>query len=589
MKLHTSRHIAFGAAVFFLAMLTFLSADARKKKVVKTSVPTVGLSYNDSLRFNYFFIEASRQQNAGHYDAAFDLLRHCLEINPSSASTYFLLSNYQAELKNNDLALSYMKKAVELNPDNTTYLERLGQHYIGLKEYYPAILVYQKLSKLQRERTDILNVLVQLYNQWGRFSDMLKTFDRIEQIEGNSENLTLSRMAVYEGIGNTKAAYKSLKKLCDEHPSDVNYRVMMGNWLMQHNKQDEAYRIFQDALKEEPDNSYAQTSLYDYYNAVGHDSLSTMLRKMVVNPKTESKTRMSMLQQMIRQNEQQGGDSTEVIAMLHEVLKANPKDAATAELEAVYKSLKKFPQDSVNAALARVLDIAPDNAGVRVQLLQNEWAKKDWNKIVEISKPGIEYNPDEMAFYYFLGLAYFQQDKQDLSLDAFRRGVSQITRESNKDIVSDFYAIMGDILHQKGMNKEAFAAYDSCLQWKANNIECLNNYAYYLSEEKRDLKRAEEMSYRTIKAEPKSTTFLDTYAWILFLEERYAEAKIYIDQAIANDTDSVVSAVILEHAGDIYAVLGQTKEALDYWQRALKAGSENALLQKKIKLKKYIE
>ena len=26
--------------------------------------------------------------------------------------------------------------------------------------------------------------------------------------------------------------------------------------------------------------------------------------------------------------------------------------------------------------LARVLDIAPDNAGVRVQLLQNEWAKK---------------------------------------------------------------------------------------------------------------------------------------------------------------------------------------------------------------------
>ena len=117
----------------------------------------------------------------------------------------------------------------------------------------------------------------------------------------------------------------------------------------------------------------------------------------------------------------------------------------------------------------------------------------------------------------------------------------------------------------------------------------MNNYAYYLSELKTDLKRAEEMSYRTIKAEPKSTTFLDTYAWILFLEERYAEAKIYIDQAIANDTDSVVSAVILEHAGDIYAVLGHTDKALSYWKHALDAGGENALLQKKIKLKKYIE
>ena len=210
-----SRHIVFETVVMALAMLTFVSAVAKKKSQVKLPASTVRLSYNDSLRFNYFFIEASRQQNAGHYDAAFDLLRHCLDINPSSASTYFLLSNYQAELKNNDLALSYMKKAVELNPDNTTYLERLGQHYIGLKNYSSAIDIYQQLSKVQRERTDILNILNQLYQQERRYSDMLRTLDRMEQIDGNSEGLTLSRMNVYEMIGNQKAAYKSLKRLCD--------------------------------------------------------------------------------------------------------------------------------------------------------------------------------------------------------------------------------------------------------------------------------------------------------------------------------------------------------------------------------------
>ena len=55
--------------------------------------------------------------------------------------------------------------------------------------------------------------------------------------------------------------------------------------------------------------------------------------------------------------------------------------------------------------------------------------------------------------------------------------------------MSDFYAVMGDILHQQGQAEEAFAAYDSCLVWKEDNIGCLNNYAYYLSELGEQLER----------------------------------------------------------------------------------------------------
>ncbi len=53
------------------------------------------------------------------------------------------------------------------------------------------------------------------------------------------------------------------------------------------------------------------------------------------------------------------------------------------------------------------------------------------------------------------------------------------------------------------------------LQWKDDNVMALNNYAYYLSEQGKDLHKAESMSYKTIKAEPNNGTYLDTYAWIL--------------------------------------------------------------------------
>ena len=103
------------------------------------------------------------------------------------------------------------------------------------------------------------------------------------------------------------------------------------------------------------------------------------------------------------------------------------------------------------------------------------------------------------------------------------------------------------------------------------------------------------MSYRAIKAEPKNATFLDTYAWILFKQGRYSEAKIYIDQTLQCDSDT--SAVLLEHAGDIYYQAGQRDQALSFWQQALTRTTEKEdpkddrkpILARKIKLKKYLK
>ena len=123
------------------------------------------------------------------------------------------------------------------------------------------------------------------------------------------------------------------------------------------------------------------------------------------------------------------------------------------------------------------------------------------------------------------------------------------------------------------MKAEAYAAYDSALVYNPNNIATLNNYAYYLSVERKDLDKAEEMSYRTVKAEPENATYLDTYAWILFEKERYTEARIYIEQAMRNGGDT--SQVIVEHCGDIYYMLDEKDKALEYWKKAEGMGSQS--------------
>ena len=357
---------------------------------------------------------------------------------------------------------------------------------------------------------------------------------------------------------------------------------------MQNGKKKEALQKYRDVLKEDPNNSLAKLSMMDYYNNIGDKAtVKTILQELLQSPKTEKEAKLELLRQVITGSQKDNNpDSTEVMRLFSVALAVPQENADIYMLKAAYMTLRKQPKAEINRVYEKAIEVEPDNSRARIALIQNIWDSKDYDKIISLCRPAIEYNPDEMAFYYFQGMAQFQKHDIDAALETFRKGVGQIKPDSNPDIVSDFYAIMGDILHEKGRNNEAFEAYDSCLQWKADNVAALNNYAYYLSEENKDLTKAEQMSYKTIKAEPNNSTYLDTYAWILFQQKRYEEAKIYIEQAIRND--STLSNVVKEHAGDIYAMTGDIGKALDFWQQALKAGNDSATLRKKIQLKKYI-
>lgn len=577
------------ALTLALTLALPMVAGRGKKQVRQQAQPVAAvrqdhLSRADRMRYDYFFYEAVRQQNQGRYAAAFDLLTHCIEIDSCGAEAYFMKARYLSQLKQDTLALSYLRRAASLSPGNGTYQESVAQSYISMGNYAAATAVYEDLYAANRDRSDVLNILVQLYRQQKDYDKMLSAIDRLEQVEGENEQFALARMSVYELKGDAKNAYKTLRRLADTHRNNPNYGVMLGNWLMHNNRQDEAYRIYRETLDADPDNSYAQTSLYDYYRTTGKAKLAEEMKLRILYGKdTPDENRMQMLRQTIQDVEQQRGDSMQTVTLLDSLHHLLPSNGDVAEMRVAYFTLKKLPRERINTALEDLLRIAPDNGGARFQLIQNKWAEQSWKEVATLSEAGMLYNPEELAFYYFTGLArYYGKDDRG-AIDALRRGAAAVDEKSNKDLVSDIYSIMGEVYHGMGERDKAFAAYDSCLQWKPDNIMTLNNYAYYLAEEGGDLKRAEQMSAVAIKAEPKNGTYLDTYAWVLYRQERYAEAKIYIDQTLKCFDDSTLTAGIVEHAGDIYEGAGDTAGAVAYWQRAIALGGDKAALNRKIR------
>ena len=547
------------------------------------------LSQPSQRDYDILFHEAMLQRQKGHSDAAFDLLSRCRELNPAAAETYFFQAQYFNEMKMQDSATYCFRKAYELQPDNMTYMETLAQSYIDRDSYADAITVVEKMYAADKSRQELLEMLYRLYLQEKDYEKAIGILERMEAIDGRSERLSISKSHLYLQMDQTEKAIKEVETLAQEHPNDMGYQVVYANSLMVADRHEEAYGVLTRILDEEPENARAQAALRNYYTAEGNTmAVDSLTERLLLNPSATAEMKIYQLRQLIAENEQGiVADSTRVLRLMNRMVEQPGIDPDIVELRAAYMDLKKMPRDSIAKAFEKVLEMAPDRASSRLHLVQMAWDDKDDDRIISLCQTARQYNPEEMAFYYYQGMAFFRKDDVDNALEAFRNGINVINEDSSPVIVSDFYAVMGDLLMQKHRDQEAFEAYDSCLQWKPDNIMCLNNYAYNLSLHGDRLEEAEQMSFKTIKAEPKNATYLDTYAWILFMQQRYEEARIYIDQAVEND--STQNAVICEHAGDIHYFTGDTEGAISLWQKALKDDPTNKIIARKIKRKKYIK
>ena len=556
------------------------------------------LSAEERRKFNHFFLEAVRLKEKGEMDAAFEMYSHCLAIDSQSAATLYELGKFYMYLGQPVKGENFLRKAMLTQPGNYWYKETLAGYYQGKGEDAKAIDVIESMADQFPSRLEPLMALVDLYNRTRDYQKVIHTLDRLERLDGKSEQISMEKFRMYLAMDNDEKAFSEIESLVQEYPYEMRYLTMLGDVYMENGKEEEAFSTYQKVLAQEPEYAPAMLSMASYYEKTGEDSLyRTQLDALLLNQKVETSAKLNIMRQLIMRSERGDRDSTKIVGLFDSMLAQEQENADVAMLAAQYL-LSKRMDEQAKPVLWKVLEIDPENKPARLQLLSFAISKEDLDEVIRICSPAVEYMPEALEFYYYWGLAHYQKDQHDEALEVFKKGVRQVGADSDKNMVSDFYSIMGDLYHTKKMNAEAYAAYDSALVYKPDNIGALNNYAYYLSVEKKNLDKAEEMSYKTVKAEPTNNTYLDTYAWILFEKGKYAEARIYIDQALQNGGDK--SSVVVEHCGDIYWMTDEPEKALEYWKQAEKLAAEPvenesekrdekelALLKKKIANKKY--
>ena len=167
------------------------------------------------------------------------------------------------------------------------------------------------------------------------------------------------------------------------------------------------------------------------------------------------------------------------------------------------------------------------------------------------------------------------ENKQDSVIYMCNR-LAEVSRQAgDKENLVLALSTAGDMSYQMGDRREAYRYYDEALEVDPDCAPVLNNYAYYLSEEGRSLRKALKMSRRTIELEPDNATYLDTCGWILYLLGRPKEAKPLFKHAMLYGGKD--SSVVLEHYSVILGELGE-KDAFNILSLARGAEESTAAM-----------
>lgn len=569
-----------------LLLVVLLVSCGTTRRSVAPEKEEVVLTVSDQRRYEYFFLEAIRLEQQLRYDEAYEMIGHCLNIAPEAPSALYKAATYHFFLDRKDKALEALTKAVEGAPDNYWYRQTLASYYQTNREYEKAIAVLEEmLLSFPKRNGELLSALVGLYSHTQQYDKVIDALGRLELRMGKTEAISVEKSRNYLLMGDKEGAFKEMQALADEYPENSNYRVILAGMYMEHERAADALPLLQGVLLDEPDNGPAKIALTQYYKQMADTvSYHAMVDSLMMTPTVDDDTKVKMMVQLIMEK----ADSAYVTALFERTMKQPQRSAKIGHLAVQYMLKANQPEQRVRPILLRMLEVEPDHIQARLQLLSYAAKRNDVEEIVDICSAAIDYTPEVLDFYYYKGIGLYQAGDHQGALDTYRKATCQVTAESNMALVSDIYAAMGDLHHQMSQPDEAYHCYDSALVYNPSNVLVLNNYAYYLSEEEKELDKAEQMSSRAIKAEPENATYLDTYAWILYKQGHYNEALTYMEKAIAADTQP--SAVLYEHAGDICYRMGEVERALTYWEQALEMQEEmeavDEKLRKKVKTKK---
>jgi tetratricopeptide (TPR) repeat protein len=255
---------------------------------------------------------------------------------------------------------------------------------------------------------------------------------------------------------------------------------------------------------------------------------------------------------------------TEFDTAIVKAVEAHPEDSLALQTAAIY-FYSTDRMDQAGLFFEENVKIHPESFSANADYVEFLMYTDRWEALSKAGRQAYKRFPGETAFLEMASTGDYQRGDYVKVLEACDEILRVAPADSSKTLRA--LSTKGDVYHQMGNSKKAYKAYEEALKINPDYEYVLNNYAYYLSEDGKKMKKALLMSHKTVIAHPDNATYLDTYAWILHLRGDDESAKLFFKKAMLYGGKE--STVILDHYAEVLYALKEYDMAFIYWNMAL--------------------
>ena len=528
----------------------------------------------------FYYMEGLRGVHIEDWLYAEECFTHLLKINPQHDAALFYMGKIKFGNGQKEEAFRYMVAATQADTSNYWYQFQIAQFYLMDQQPAQAIEVYEELLARYPRKSDLYYELANLYLSQREMDKAISLINEIEKFQGVSEATGFYRFNILMMQGKREEAQPFLEKLAQSSPSP-RILTVLGDLYAESEKDSLALDCYNEAVAQDPGYIpaiFGQAEVYRIRQE--YDTYFEKINLFMEDDYVDSALKIDYMEQLLQNRAFASTFLRQIDTLFTKIYLNNQTDTAVVYRYAGFL-IQAGKEDRSVEVIKTLLQSQPSEKSVWMQYLSINHFLQRWGEVYSASREALQLFPKEVDFLTLAGIACWQTERVPEAISIFESIVSLAGK--NAALSAQTWSMLGDLYYATGNSKKSFQAYEKSLKIDPDQVGTLNNYAYFLALEGNKLQKAYEMSKKSIDAEPKNATYLDTFGWILYKMGRPQEAKAIFRQVLMYGSD--LSAEVLDHYAEVLYALKEFDMAFMYWEQA-KLREKNIELEKKVEQRK---
>jgi len=562
---------------FILALILLVVAGCTKKAVTGPSVREKQGGADN--RYDYILTEALRQKYVGDVNEAATLFEKCIELDKERAVPYFELAQMYSAAGMGGKSLQYASTAARLEPENYWYQLACGSLFTQYEMKDSALVYFARALKADKRAVEVNGILAGLYAEQGNMEKADSLFRTLDSEGALTEDMALMMISGLIVKDNLKEAAGRTIRLLEQHPGETRYKALLADIYFEDGQKEKSDSIYRQIIAGSPDDIESQ--LLYMMNLVykkEYSGIAGFLNNVFESEVIERDRKVAVA----------GRLATDTV-----YVKENTESLAAS----LILLENKYPDDD------EVLSIRP---GMYEAAGMKEQAVARYEEILKNGRPGFFFKERLLILYVdnkeyrkaydlatvysrennrsILGKVYFAMAAMELREYQVANGEldkAMILAGNNEELKVQVMSMLGDLKYRMKDYDASYKYYEDALAISPEDPLLLNNYAYFLAEGGRDLKKALKMAEKVMELDGNNPTYIDTYAWVLYKLGNHREALKEMMRIFVSGEDQ--DPELLEHMGFIKKALGKCDEAVGYWRSALEKDNSKTYLEEEIR------